>query len=141
MNPADFLRVADQFQASASEAERRTSIGRSYYAVYNVLFRFLSAQGVPFENGGGDHWRLVYYLTNCHHRQAGRIGAALRDLRNLRTDADYRMNLVIDVHQSQLAYQQARSAVNRFNQLPPPDLGNIVQRIKALPPPPGFRPP
>ena len=37
MNGADFLEVAKRLEDSPSEAERRTSIGRSYYALYNVL--------------------------------------------------------------------------------------------------------
>jgi len=133
MDPADFLNVADQFQASPFEAERRTSVGRSYYALYNVLFAFLSSRGVLFENGGRDHWWLVYYLTNCPHRQAARIGAALRDLRILRIDADYHMNVAINPPQSQLAYRQAGNAVNRFKGLQAADLQNIVQLINALP--------
>lgn len=136
MNPVEFLDIADRFQASTSEAERRTSIGRSYYALYNILLGSLSSQRVAFENGGRDHGRLVYYLTKCGHRQADKIGGALKLLRNLRTDADYHMNVAIDARQSQLAYQRARTAVDRFNALPQADLHTIVQRIKALSPPP-----
>jgi len=136
MNPVEFLDVADRFQASTSEAERRTSIGRSYYALYNILLGFLSSQGVSFENGVRDHRRLVYYLTKCGYRQGARIGETLRDLRIIRNDADYHMNVTIDARQSQLAYQRARTMIDRFNALPPTDLHTIVQRIKALPPPP-----
>ena len=48
MNGRSFLRVADQFRASADEAEVRTSISRSYYALFNVLLGALSAKGVIF---------------------------------------------------------------------------------------------
>lgn len=129
----EFLDIADQFQASPSEAKRRTSIGRSYYALYNVLFGFFSSQGVVFENGGGDHWRLVNYLTKCNDRQAFKIGGALRDLRTVRTDADYHMNIPIEVAESQLAYRRARNAINRFNGLQQsPDIHTIVQIIKKV---------
>lgn len=129
----EFLDIANQFQASASEAERRTSIGRSYYALYNVLFGFLSSQGVDFENGGGDHRRLVNYLTRCNDRQAYRIGGALRDLRTYRTDADYDLNVAIDASTSQLAYRQARKAINRFDALQhSPDIQTVIQLIKKV---------
>ncbi|MFQ5853696.1 MAG: hypothetical protein ACE5JU_24320 [Candidatus Binatia bacterium] len=138
----EFLDIAHQFQASSSEAERRTSIGRSYYALYNVLIGLLSSQGVPFENGGGDHWRLVNYLTKCNDRIAFRIGGALRDLRSVRTDADYHLNMPIEIAQSELAYKRARRAINRFDALQQSShIHVVVQLIKQVKPFPPFRSP
>src|SRR5574341_332593 len=59
MDPADFLAVADRLRSSPSEAERRTSVGRAYYALYNLLVMRLSSQGFSFQKDGGDHGRLV----------------------------------------------------------------------------------
>lgn len=134
MDPAAFLNIAEQFQGSDSEAERRTSIGRSYYALYNILFGSLVSQGVHFTHRGGDHGLLVYYLTQCGHPQAADIGATLRDLRNYRNNADYSMNVMIDTRQSRLVYGKVRSAVNTFRELQQSDMVMVVQRIKALPP-------
>jgi hypothetical protein len=136
MDPATFLTVADRFQASPSEAERRTAIGRSYYALYNVVLRTLSSQGIPFSNTGNDHRQLVDYLFRCGHRQAARIGGALRDLRVARNESDYNMDHVIAVAQSQLAYRNAKNAVDRFNSLTPAELQSIIQSMKRVGPRP-----
>jgi hypothetical protein len=134
MDPASFLEIAGRFQASPSEAERRTSIGRSYYALYNVLLGTLSSQGVIFGRVGTDHGDLVHYLIKCGNREAARIGEALRDLRLSRNESDYNMNLVVNVAQSKLAYGKAKSAVARFNGLPPVDLQTIVRSMKRVGP-------
>jgi hypothetical protein len=133
MDPRAFLDVANQLQTSASEAGRRTSIGRSYYALYNILRVSLESQGIPFQNSGDDHGRLVYYLTRCNNRAVARVGQALRDLRLQRNNADYEMSSAIDANQSQLAYQQAKRAVDRFDALNSADMAVILPRIKALP--------
>jgi hypothetical protein len=134
VDPVAFLDIAEQFQTSGSEAERRTSIGRSYYALYNILFRSLSLRGVAFNQSGEDHGRLVYYLTRCGHRMAANIGATLRDLRGYRNNADYDMNVMIDERQTQLVYAKTRGAVVTFRQIEETDFLTVLQRIKALPP-------
>jgi hypothetical protein len=134
MDPAAFLHIAQQWQVSDSEAERRTSIGRSYYTLFNILHQSLSSRGVPFRSSGADHGHLVDYLTRCRHREAARIGGMLRDLRIQRNQADYDMNITIDTRQSQLAYQRAQNAVDIFNALSQTDLQTIIIHIQALPP-------
>src|SRR5438874_568743 len=133
MDPITFLDVAAQLQSSLSEAERRTAIGRSYYALYNVLRSTLEAQAVPFTQGVDDHRRLTEYLFRCRHRAAARIGATLRDLRILRNEADYEMGITVTRQQSQFAYAQARQAVDRFKALTSTDMQTIIARIKAIP--------
>jgi hypothetical protein len=134
MDPADFLDVADRLQASPSEAERRSSIGRSYYALYNVLLGTLSSQGVIFGRVGTDHGDLVHYLIKCGNREAARIGGALRDLRTSRNESDYNMNAVIDMAQSQLANGKAKRAIDRFNKLPLMDLQTVTRSMKHVGP-------
>jgi hypothetical protein len=61
MNARDFLAVAAQFKNSENEAERRTSIGRSYYALFNVVIGVLTAKGVIFRQTPDDH--IALFLT------------------------------------------------------------------------------
>jgi hypothetical protein len=134
MDPAAFLDIAQQWQVSDSEAERRTSIGRSYYTLFNILRQSLSSRGVTFSFRATDHGVLVDYLTRCSNQEAARIGGILNNLRVQRNDADYDMNLTIDTSQSQLAYRRAQDAVDRFNALSQTDLETIITRIQVLPP-------
>lgn len=134
MDPAAFLDIAQQWQVSDSEAERRTSIGRSYYTLFNILRQSLSSRGVHFRSGSDVHRQLVDYLTRCRHREAARIGGILKDLRVQRNQADYDMNITINTSQSQLAYRRAQDAIDRFNALSQTDLQTIITHIQALSP-------
>ncbi len=133
MNPVDFLNIAEQFHKSGVEAERRTSIGRSYYAFYNQLFIALSSQGVYFDKEDS-HSRLLYYLSSCSPIKARTIGEDLKTLRNYRNNADYEMEMRIDISHSEFAYKKAHAAVQRFGALDAKDIQKIAECIGYLPP-------
>ena len=131
MNGADFLKVATRLKNSPSEAERRTSIGRSYYALYNVLVTLLSSRGVFFHRQGRDHRLLLSYLVKANHAEASVIAKTLRDLRAARNDADYRMELFVSAETSLYACRLARTEVDRLNALSPADREAMVRNIKG----------
>ena len=85
-------------------------MGRSYYGLYNILgaqFRTkANLQGKP-----SDHGRLIRYLSQSEDPELQRAGEKLKNLRALRNDADYRMDLTINTSQSELAYEWARQAL------------------------------
>jgi hypothetical protein len=132
MDARDFFVIAERFKASESEAERRTSIGRSYYALFNVLLGKLSDKGVMFAEGPDDHYKLISYLVKAGNKTAGLVGAALKDLRLDRNQADYEMKIVIDARKSDLLYQKATKAMAQFDSIPALELQKIVEQIQAL---------
>ena len=138
MRPIDFLNVANRFHASPDEAERRTSISRSYYATFHVLFDSLLQQGVDFRKTGEDHERLIYYLVNSGDHRTQMMGGNLRTLKSARGDADYRLKKPIQTFHSQLAFQTADQTISRFGRIPPGDLQGIVTTIRGLMP---YKPP
>ncbi|MDP2998942.1 MAG: hypothetical protein Q8N47_15750 [Bryobacterales bacterium] len=133
MDARDFLVIADHFRASASEAERRTSVGRSYYALFNVVLGALSAKGVIFRQTPDDHHTLVSYLTKVKHRQAGSIAEALKGLRLDRNLADYDMRTAVSMKTSEFLYQKAKGAIEQFDSIPVTELNEIVRKIQAIP--------
>ena len=126
MNPRDFLRIADSFRASGDEAERRTSIGRSYYCLFNSLRDTLAAHGVRFAGDATDHELLARHLTRNPNREAAKIGAALVSLRNQRNEADYRMQVPIRAEHSQLAFRRAQEYLRIFDSFNQAALVSIV---------------
>ena len=136
MDPADFLNVSSRLYNSGFEEDRRTSISRSYYALYLVLHLDLRAQGVQFTNTGRDHGWLVHGLMTCLDANAYRIGQELKNRQADRIKADYRMNATIDVARSEFAYKSARAMVNLYRGLNAANLATIVQAIKNVAPPP-----
>jgi len=104
MNARDFFPVADRLRNSPSEAECRTSIGRSYYGLFNVLHGALASRGVIFREAPEDHFTLISYLSKARHRTAAAVGSALRDLRQERNRADYSLSVAIDAKTSDFVF-------------------------------------
>jgi hypothetical protein len=114
MDARDFLVLADRLKDSQNEAERRTSVGRSYYALFNVVLG-------------------VSYLTKVKHRPSGSVGLALHSLRTERNRADYDMSIGINVKSSQFVYRKAADALTVFESIPINELDEIVKKIQAMP--------
>jgi len=133
MSGRDFLAIAEKFRSSPNEAERRTSIGRSYYALYNLVIGTLKDEGVVFHQTGDDHRHLISYLSKVNHPVTGRIGQALNDLRTQRNTADYEMTATVGDRTSELVYEKAKRAVLQFDTIPTADLKSIARKIQAIP--------
>jgi uncharacterized protein (UPF0332 family) len=133
MDPRDFLAVAAQFKNSSDEAERPTSIVRSYYALFNAVIGALTARGVIFRQTPDDHRTLISYLTKVRHRTAGSVGSALNSLRSDRNRADYELASVISVKTTEFVFQKASDALAQFDSISAPEMGDIVSQIQAIP--------
>ena len=76
----------------ASEADRRTVVGRIYYGLHHeACCRFFRVNGPPYlQREGSRHLRLVKeYRKPKSSSAAIRVGNLLDQLRRLRTTADY----------------------------------------------------
>ena len=134
MDCADFLTVALNLYPSTSEAERRTAVGRSYYALYNLLHEELLKLGVPLQRKPEDHGDLVYYLTRCPPLgPAATIGQALNDLRRDRNTADYEMNAQISKSKSEFVYKKALECFQGFKSLNDKELTRLRLSFRAVP--------
>jgi hypothetical protein len=134
MDPVEFLEVADRLQSSTAEAERRTSIGRSYYALYNVLYDFLFKRAVILTASSENHSLVVYYFTKCGNPLADKLADSLKTLRWNRIDADYKMSNACVVRSSQFAFKKAKEGIDAWNALKPSDRDSLARSIKAVPP-------
>lgn len=134
MDSADFLTVASKLCPSTSEAERRTAVGRSYYALYILLHDELRKLGVPLRNGPEDHGEVVYYLTRCPPLGvAATVGQALNDLRRDRNTADYEMSAVISKSKSEFVYKKALECFRNFKSLDGKELARLRSCFQFLP--------
>ena len=102
MDAREFLPIAERMSTSANEAERRTSIGRSYYGLFHVLLGALSDRGVIFRETPEVHRNLIAYLTKGRNKVAASVGAVLKDLRQERNRADYRLKEICNAKSSEL---------------------------------------
>ena len=133
MDARKFLPVEERYRGSTDEAERRTSAGRSYYALFNVILAALLEKGVNFGRTGQDHQQLIAYMKKARSKAAASIADALKDLRKERNDADYRLNSAFNQSRSSYAYLKAIDALSKFDAIPAAEMASIVRIIQALP--------
>lgn len=113
MDPLEFLTVARSLSGSDQESERRTSVGRSYYAVFNHL-RLKLEPIKPLPATHEAHQAVVQYLLNANNVELRSVGQSLNDLRTSRNVADYDMGAAVEKDQSRLELARADKAVAKF---------------------------
>jgi hypothetical protein len=93
MNPRDFLAVArtllDEKQPSAACC--RASIGRSYYAAFNVALGLVNELGIPLDKAKNSHDAVIEVILDSEDSDLKEICDILKARKRMRTLADYNM--------------------------------------------------
>jgi len=92
MEGKDFLELAKKLQNSDDEASRRTSVSRSYYAIFNHVKDFLKNNGIKLPYAAEAHEKAQQYLSNSGIDEAVDLADDLDNLRRNRNDADYELH-------------------------------------------------
>ena len=131
MDPLEFLNVAGNLCESREESERRTSVGRSYFALFNHLRIKLDAiKQIPTTDEA--HQAVVHYLTRTNNPKLSSVGQSLKNLRSSRNVADYRLEDTVDQDYSRVALARARNAVNGLRTVNDNALRSAVQAVPAF---------
>ena len=99
----------------------RISIGRAYYAAFNVGVETLASIGIHCSLGPGTHGDLIHCLRGGGDQACQRIGAFLQTLHSRRIDADYEMRDpgVETRMEADLAYREASGIIVGLDKLDP----------------------
>ena len=89
MDPRDFYQIALGLSTSQKPGERRTAIGRAYYAAYNVAANFLRSLKVIIEKKPESHKKVQEFLSNSGDKEITKIAHKLETMRTMRNHADY----------------------------------------------------
>ena len=131
MDPLEFLTVAGNLCESGEESERRTSVGRSYFALFNHLrVKLDGITQIPATDEA--HQAVVHYLTRANNPNLSSVGQSLRDLRSSRNVADYELEDTVDQNRRRVALVRARNAVNRIETVDDNALRNAVRAVPAF---------
>jgi hypothetical protein len=98
-----------------------------------VLLGALSDRGVIFRETPEVHRNLIAYLTKGRNKVAASVGAVLKDLRQERNRADYRLKEICNAKSSEFVYQKAMKALRQFESISESELVSLVKTIQALP--------
>jgi len=113
VEPTDFLKTAELLASEQEESHLRTSIGRSYYSAYLHFREYLRKLG--FVNKKYEsHFFVSNLLSNSKNNEAIRVSAILNDLKQVRTDADYELDISISVNEAKDTLAKARKVINDF---------------------------
>jgi hypothetical protein len=129
VNGRDFLEIAKMFRTSDNEAARRTSIGRSYYALFNAVRQTLELQQISFKGDASDHGTLTAALKKCGDRTAYKLGDTLSTLPQDRNGADYGMITMISAQKSKWAFQLTSDGFALLDQMNPVSLAARVRPL------------
>ena len=94
ITPADLLaETRELLVGSANEVRRRTVASRAYYAAFHASRRFAATLGYEQRRDRGVHGQLIRFLANRQERWIRGCARRLRRLRDLRTKADYQLEI------------------------------------------------
>lgn len=131
MQPKPFLDLAQSLsRKSSNEAALRTSVSRSYYALFNLLKQFLKDNNFSLPKAAAAHGIVYHALYHCDVDEAASIAKDLDELREDRNDADYDLELTKfqEANTVVLLFLKAQTAYNGFEQL----VGNRANRRKVV---------
>ena len=89
MDPRDFHALAVRLASGRGSAERRTSIGRSYYAAFNVAMEMLRSMGFRIGRAAAAHGEVRLCLSNSGDAEVVLVASELGKLHTWRIRADY----------------------------------------------------
>ena len=92
MDPRDFQQLAERLARGTAPADRRTAIGRAYYAAFNVAADGLRSFGFPIARAAPAHGEINYCLWNSGNPTLTAQAQRLEFLRRMRNRADYELN-------------------------------------------------
>lgn len=129
MQGRDFLSVASRLCRSGSEADRRTSVSRAYYGLFNQIKAELLKKDIAIERTANGHEQLYRFLRNCGDATGHKIAGTLSSLRTIRDEADYDLETpTFNEKTCVLQFQLAESALVRFYGI---NMDQLVSGIKS----------
>jgi len=120
MESEAFLELARELSERAdSEAALRTSVNRSYFALFNSMASFIEAHGERMPKSDSKHETVRKYLFECGISEVRKLSTDLHDLRRDRNEADYDLKSYrfTEPNTAPLLFFKARRAFNSFRQI------------------------
>jgi len=117
MQWSEFLDTASRLSQGATEGDWRSSVSRSYYAVFHYFRGFLLANGLDVGQGGQVHFNLYSGLLNCGFPAVAPIASRIDRLREWRTWADYDLRRTVGQRHALRSVHEANAVIAAFQAL------------------------
>lgn len=130
MDALEFLKIAKKL-IKGGEAHWRTSISRSYYAVFNHLKKECISLGIAIPKSGKGHNELYLNFYNSGIQDAQDIGAKINDLRSQRVTADYELNSTVSKQTADFTLRKAEGVIAKYPAIDKTALKAGIEKYKA----------
>lgn len=117
MNPLDFFNTAELLSKYTKPEHLRTSVGRSYYAVFLLLRNFLAENGLKKKRSAHEFVRKCFQY--CEVKEGTELANSLYKLHQRRSDADYFLEKQITPNICVDALDRAKKITKDFAELAP----------------------
>ena len=118
MDPADFLKTADLLKAQTEQAHFRTSAGRSYYAAFLYFREHFKSLGLEKtkKRGKEEHAFVIECLQFSQVTECTQAAQHLRNLKQIREEADYHIEKSFSKNQAEDAFVIAQKVLSDYKQ-------------------------
>ena len=120
MEPKAFLDLAQNLsKEEKDEASLRSSVSRSYYALFHIMRQFFERSGERIPKSPDAHGRVCNYLSICNVSEVKKLATDLNDLKTDRNESDYDLvsNRFKEPNTVVLLFVKARNAFNDFEKI------------------------
>ena len=116
MEPAEFLKTAKLLKAQTEQAHLRTSAGRSYYAALLYFRERLKKLGLEKTKQPGmeAHAFVIQCLQWSEVNEGTLASRYLRDLQQVREDADYDLETTFSRNDAEDAFLKAQKVIEDY---------------------------
>jgi len=115
MKAIRFLDTADKLKDSTPEADARTSISRSYYAIIHLVKEKLGQEAIEINR---KQTHLLYNIFhNCNNKDVRAIGSQMSTLHDARLKADYKLSEKVKKAHAGMNYRLACKAKEAITSL------------------------
>ncbi len=116
MDPADFLKTAKLLKTQTEQAHLRTSAGRSYYAAllyFREYFKHLGLEKTK-QPSKEAHAFVIQCLQFSNVNECVKAAQYLRDLQQVREDADYHLDREFSQSEAEDAFLKAQKVLSEY---------------------------
>jgi uncharacterized protein (UPF0332 family) len=119
VDPTDFLKTAALLRNKKDEAHLRTSIGRSYYAALLYFRERLKSKGLEktIQPNQSAHAFVIDCLQFSEVSEGQKAAIYLKNLQQVRENADYRLDMVLTNNDVDDAIKNARTVIGDYNKI------------------------
>lgn len=116
MEPTQFFTTAELLKDKPGESHLRTSVGRSYYAAFLYFREYLKSLGLEKKKNLTQdvHRFVIQCLQYSNVPEGSKASKYLHDLRQLRTDADYRLDKKFSQNDADDAFAKAKATIDNY---------------------------